>query len=148
MTRRSGYEGTRESRRPDRTNSRRQWLVKLDREDIEAIAASVVELLERRGGGQPAHEEGLATAAELAALLGVHKSWVYAHQELLGGVRLGSGPKARLRFDAARAKWALQHERKARSASPRRRPGRPRKRNMLPPGVKLLTGRNGDQSQR
>jgi hypothetical protein len=30
----------------------------------------------------------------------VSRSWVYAHQRELGAMRLGTGPRARLRFDA------------------------------------------------
>lgn len=46
---------------------------------------------------------GLVTATELAELLGVHRSYIYEHADDLGAVRLGDGPRARLRFDAARA---------------------------------------------
>jgi excisionase family DNA binding protein len=41
----------------------------------------------------------LLTAEELAKVLGVTRSFVYEHAEELGGYRLGSGPRARLRFD-------------------------------------------------
>lgn len=41
----------------------------------------------------------LLTAAQLAAFLNVDPAWVYAHAEELAAWRLGSGPKARLRFD-------------------------------------------------
>lgn len=41
----------------------------------------------------------LATAAELAAQLGVSRAYVYEHAERLGAIRLGRGPRARLRFD-------------------------------------------------
>jgi hypothetical protein len=43
--------------------------------------------------------ERLATPAELAAILGVSRAFVYDHGEQLGAIRLGSGPRARLRFD-------------------------------------------------
>jgi hypothetical protein len=100
----------------------------------EAVAARVVELLERqdRGSGR-----GLATAAEVAEQLGVHKSWVYAHADELGAIRLGEGEKARLRFDperVARAVGATLSERGGRRA------GRPR-RHALPAGVRLIEGR-------
>jgi hypothetical protein len=42
---------------------------------------------------------GLVDVHELAALLSVSRSWVYAHAAELGAVRLGSGSKPRLRFD-------------------------------------------------
>jgi hypothetical protein len=69
----------------------------LDRDDIEAVAVRVAELLEQRG---PRHAPGgLVDAAELARRLGTDRSWVYAHAAELGAIRLGSGPRARLRFD-------------------------------------------------
>lgn len=45
---------------------------------------------------QPAR---LTTAAELATRLGVSRAYVYEHAERLGAIRLGCGPRARLRFD-------------------------------------------------
>ena len=62
----------------------------------------------------------------------------------LGALRLGDGPKARLRFDLERARAALA-EMNARDQPPpdkppRRRRGRPRKR-AEPPGVQLIQGR-------
>jgi hypothetical protein len=73
----------------------------LDRDDIEAVAMRVAELLEQRGARRS--NGGLVDAAELARLLGTDRSWVYSHAGELGAIRLGSGPKARLRFDAAAA---------------------------------------------
>lgn len=45
----------------------------------------------------------LVDAAELALVLGVSRGWVYENADRLAAVRLGSGPRARLRFDPARA---------------------------------------------
>ena len=67
----------------------------------EAVAARVVELLE---GKERRSAWGLATVADVADQLGVHRSWVYAHADELGAIRLGEG-EARLRFDlGARAR--------------------------------------------
>ena len=41
------------------------------------------------------------TVSQVAARYRVSRSWVYAHQRELGAMRLGQGPRARLRFDAA-----------------------------------------------
>jgi hypothetical protein len=41
----------------------------------------------------------LLTPAELAAYLAVDRAFVYEHAAELGAMRLGTGPKARLRFD-------------------------------------------------
>jgi hypothetical protein len=69
--------------------------IKLDPQAIEAIARRVVEILEQRG----LQQRELVDAAELARRLGIERSWVYAHAIELGAVKLGSGPKPRLRFD-------------------------------------------------
>lgn len=63
------------------------------------------------GSGRPLEEtvDRLARAAllptspaldvlDVAVHLGVERSWVYEHAEELGARRLGTGPKARLRF--------------------------------------------------
>jgi hypothetical protein len=71
--------------------------VSLDPEDVEAIAARVVELLLDR----PPLASRAADAATVARELGVDRDWVYAHAEELGAARLG-GPRGRLRFDLAR----------------------------------------------
>jgi hypothetical protein len=69
--------------------------IRLDSPTVEAIARRVVELLreqERRAGE-------LVDASEVARRLGVDRSWVYTHAIELGAVRLGKGPRPRLRFD-------------------------------------------------
>ena len=43
----------------------------------------------------------MLTAAQVAARFNVDRGWVYAHAAELGVVRLGDGPRARLRFDPA-----------------------------------------------
>jgi hypothetical protein len=70
----------------------------LDHPTIEAIAREVAQLLGR--DDQPgAH--GLLTARQVAARFNVGRSWVYAHADELGVVRLGQGSRPRLRFDPA-----------------------------------------------
>jgi len=49
-----------------------------------------------------AEGDRLLTAAEVAHRFGVHRTWVYAHADDLGVVRLGAGPRAPLRFDCDR----------------------------------------------
>lgn len=51
--------------------------------------------------------DDLITAAELAQRLGVSPGWVYEHKDDLGVVRLGKGPRPRLRFDVERALAAM-----------------------------------------
>ena len=49
----------------------------------------------------------LLIVEEVAEVLGVTASWVYEHSADLGVYRLGSGPKARLRFDPAKVDEGL-----------------------------------------
>jgi hypothetical protein len=65
-----------------------------------------------RDGSAPNHRR-LVDAAILAAELGVDRSWVYAHRDELGAVRLGVGSKPRLRFDPEAARAVLaRHDRR------------------------------------
>jgi hypothetical protein len=65
-----------------------------------AIAEHLAELLHDR-----THVR-LVDAATLATALGVSRDFVYAHASELGGERIGSGPRGRLRFDLNRARAA------------------------------------------
>jgi hypothetical protein len=78
--------------------------MKLDPEAVEAIAVRVVTLLEKQG----LRRRELIGAAELARRLGVDRSWVYSHAIELGAVKLGDGPRARLRFDPEIAEQMLR----------------------------------------
>ena len=49
----------------------------------------------------PALIRSLVDVKTVAAYLAVDRSWVYEHADELGARRLGSGPKARLRFSLA-----------------------------------------------
>src|SRR3954466_2074253 len=82
---------------------RRESAVRLDADDIEAVAARVVALL-RDGTEGDRH---YVDAATLARILGVRRGWVYSRARELGGVRLGDGPRAPLRFDIERVRVAL-----------------------------------------
>jgi len=108
--------------------------------EIEAIAQRVAELIEgpKSSMGKPR----LGTAKELADALGVERKWVYANQERLRVIRLGQGPRARLRFDLERAAEELA----AVEDSGQRRRVRRRKKaaRSLPAGVDLIRGRSGE----
>jgi hypothetical protein len=67
----------------------------LDPASIEAVARRVIELL----GEEAPFPSGLIDAAEVARRLGVAHSTVYEKAAELGAIRLGDGPRARLRFD-------------------------------------------------
>lgn len=93
--------------------------IKLDPQAIEAISRRVVELLDGKG----LRRRELVDAAELARRLGIERSWVYSHAIELGAVKLGEGPKPRLRFDPEIADRVVQKWGKSRAADPPTRSG-------------------------
>src|SRR4051812_23767844 len=84
-----------------RVRSWGDWV--LDDEDVEAIAQRVADLLQPAGP-----ERGWVRVEEVCRRFGVSQAWVYAHSAELGGIRLGTGPKARLRFDLERCRVAIE----------------------------------------
>jgi hypothetical protein len=78
-------------------------------ESIERIAQRVVQLLRHEAPGElpDSVTAGLVDAARLARHLGMTRAWVYEHAHELGGIRVGNGPRARLRFDVATVTAAL-----------------------------------------
>jgi hypothetical protein len=75
-------------------------------EEIDALAAAVAERVVERLRDEavpPSEPTALLDARALAARLGVSTGFVYSRSAELGAVRLGNGPKARLRFDLERA---------------------------------------------
>lgn len=91
-----------------------------DYASIHALAREVAKLIVR---SEPA-TDGLLTARQVAARFNVDRGWVYAHAGELGVVRLGDGPRPRLRFDPALVAQRLV-SRPASTAAPRF-PDRPR----------------------
>jgi hypothetical protein len=88
----------------------------LSTEDVEAVARRTAELLR---SDRPS-TFALVDARDLAACLGVNVSFVYSHAAELGAIRLGTGRKARIRFDVEKAREALAATR------PKATRGRPR----------------------
>jgi hypothetical protein len=80
----------------------------------------------------------LVDAATVARLLGVSRATVYANADQLGGIRLGNGKRARLRFDPAR----LDEPRSSahRTARPRRRSARSSETKRLLPTPRAAPG--------
>ncbi len=66
--------------------------------DVEAIAEATAARLAEIVSAAPG-TFALVDAPQLARDLGVSLDYVYAHATELGAMRLGSGPKARIRFD-------------------------------------------------
>jgi hypothetical protein len=75
--------------------------------DVEAIAEATATRLAEIVSAAP-DTFALVDARQLARDLGVSLDYVYAHATELGAMRLGSGPKARIRFDLDRARQALE----------------------------------------
>jgi len=94
--------------------------IKLDPQAVEAIARRVVEILERKG----LQQRELVDAAELARRFGIERSWVYSHAIELGAVKLGKGPKPRLRFDPQIAARVLRRVAGDAAADPPARSGK------------------------
>ena len=65
---------------------------------VDAVARRIVEVLREEG---VLRREGprLLTVGEVAVEFGLSTDWLYTHARQLGAIRLGSGPKARVRFD-------------------------------------------------
>jgi hypothetical protein len=113
-----------------RTRTRlRAAIAELPPETIEAIAQRVADLLCTELVLHSAPR--LVDAGQLARQLGLTRAWVYEHARDLGAIRLGDGPKARLRFNPATAASALADVDDARAPATRRAPaatrGRPRR---------------------
>jgi hypothetical protein len=62
--------------------------------DLRRLAQFIARELEALQGAQPP----LLSAAEVARRYRLSRGWVYKHANELGGQRMGTGPKARLRF--------------------------------------------------
>ena len=119
--------------------TRRGRLLVFDIDEIDTVAEHLAEVL----SPAPANV-GLVDAQQLAEQLGVARDWIYANAERLGGVRLGDGPRARLRFDAQIAREALTAnaggEQPTHLATSPRRGGRRRRKSVA--GVPLIQGRS------
>jgi hypothetical protein len=86
----------------------RRVAVDLTPQAVEQVAVRVAQLLQHQ---DPGGQTELISAGELARYLRVERPWIYKHRHLLGGQRIGDGPKAPWRFELETAKQALaRHE--------------------------------------
>lgn len=76
---------------------------------IETIASRVIELLQEHTHHLQ-HPESLIDVAELARQTGLSRTWIYEHARELGAIRLGGGPRPRLRFNPDTVKRLLERE--------------------------------------
>jgi hypothetical protein len=97
---------------------------------IEQLAIRVAEVL-LEAGGEPAARR-IVDARGVAETYGVSRDFVYAHADELGAIRLGSGPRARLRFDLVEVAARLNARRSV-PTRPRHAPTRPRPRRRVAP---------------
>ena len=84
--------------------ARRRVQVDLTPQAVEQVAQRVSQLLRHT---EQQREPELVSAGELAQHLRVQRPWIYKHRHLLGGQRIGDGPKAPWRFDLETAMRAL-----------------------------------------
>ena len=66
-------------------------------QDLERLADRIVERVLIRLG--PSERGEFVDASAIARRFSLSRSWVYENAEQLGVVRVGGGPRARLRFD-------------------------------------------------
>lgn len=88
----------------------RRIAVDLTPQAVEQVAGRVAQLLTHQQQ-QTKEVERLISAGELALHLGITRPWIYKHRHLLGGHRIGEGPKAQWRFDRRAAIKALERHR-------------------------------------
>lgn len=104
------------------------------------VAAHVADLL--RDATTPTPTRRTVDAATLATHLGVTRGFVYEHADQLGVVRIGNGPRPRLRFDLDQAleAWNACSSRKGSEGQnpPSRRRSRRAPRYRTGTGVELL----------
>ena len=91
----------------------RRVQVDLTPQAVEQVAQRVTQLLRQTEQRTPE----LVSAGELARHLRVQRPWIYKNRHLLGGQRIGDGPKAPWRFDLDTAKQALQRHQAAQHAN-------------------------------
>jgi hypothetical protein len=73
----------------------------------DLVAVRVIDALSTRPSERTLAQVALMTAAQVAERFRIRRAWVYEHADELGALRLGDGPRARLRFDPAKVAAAL-----------------------------------------
>jgi hypothetical protein len=99
--------------RPRGIAATRRVQVDLTPQAVEQVALRVTQLLRQTEQRTPE----LMSAGELARHLRVQRPWIYKNRHLLGGQRIGDGPKAHWRFDLDTAQQALQRHQAAQHAN-------------------------------
>jgi hypothetical protein len=121
--------------------------VRLDDASIEALARRVVELLRSEDVGRERRDhddQRLLDPSEVARRFGVSRAYVYEHGTELGAIRLGHGPRPRLRFDPALVSERLAASSSAAKPEPRRGKTRRHQSRIHGRDRELLPIRGGD----
>lgn len=103
-------------------------------EQLDQLAALIADRVVEQLQSDSTEAGRLIDAAEIARRFSVSRDYVYEHADDLGAVRLGSGPKARLRFSSTKVAEALGSSTESES-QPKRVAVRPVRRGH---GVTLL----------
>jgi hypothetical protein len=80
-----------------------------ERRGIEQHTDALEEIV-AAGMATLAEDEALVDATTLAEQLGVSRDYIYDHARHLGAVRIGNGPRPRLRFSLAEARAAYRQK--------------------------------------
>ena len=101
---------------------------------VDPLAQRLLDLLKDQGilatDRRPAAE--WIDATEMARRLGVTRTWVYEHAVELGAVRIGEGPRPRLRFPPNQIGSASSKPSAAQAREKNRRPEPKRARGLIP----------------
>lgn len=99
--------------------------MRLESDQLDQLAILVADRLATRLAGDLSEE--LISPSELARRYGVTRSWAYEHADELGALRIGTGPRPRLRFRPAVVERVLAVRAEPETptmATPRSRPSR------------------------
>ena len=111
----------------------RRVAVDLTPQAVEQVASRVAQMLQRQQQQSAEipgakEQQGFLNVAQLARHLGLNPAWIYEHADELGAIRIGDGPKARIRFDLYTATQALRQHQPGRTQGPATaKPRKPRR---------------------
>ncbi len=111
-----------------------------DEQAIRDLADALVDVLEERGlfARKDQLPGRVLNVADVAALLGRSKPWVYEHAAELGAFRFTTGPRGRIGFDREEIeRWKRDRQSERRVQPPPRKARRSRRRTGAAP-VELI----------
>jgi len=118
--------------------------LRLSTKTIEVLADQVAERVAERLR-QDGTVASMVSAAEVARRFGISRDYIYDHADELGAVRLGDGPRARLRFDSTKVAARLAKPASPPSSANRKTTRTPRRHPRPARRVPLLpVGEGGD----